>query len=162
MRVAVVGAGIVGVHVGVELARRGADVTVLDRGEPGGATTRGSFAWIDASHPGLAQYLELRLLGLDAWRRQDRALGRPSWLHLRGTTIWTSDPGRQVELEHHAQRLAAEGWAPERMTVAEALRHEPDLLIGSGVETVYRFAGEGWVQTAEATAALLATAVTAL
>ena len=158
MRVAVVGAGIIGVHVGVELARRGADVTLLDGGEPGGATTRGSFAWIDASHPGLAQYLELRLLGLDAWRRQDQALGRPSWLHLRGSTIWTSDPAAQSELEQHCERLRAGGWPPERITPAAALRHEPDLVIGAGVDAVYRFAGEGWVQTAEAIAALLATA----
>jgi glycine/D-amino acid oxidase-like deaminating enzyme len=155
MRVAVVGAGIVGVHVGVELARRGAHVTLLEGGEPGEGTTRGSFAWIDASHPGLARYLELRLLGLEAWRRQDEALGRPWWLHLRGTTIWTSDPAAQAELEHQAQRLTDGGWPPARITPAEALHGEPDLAIPPGVEAVYRFAGEGWVHTAEAVAALL-------
>jgi glycine/D-amino acid oxidase-like deaminating enzyme len=155
MRVAVVGAGIVGVHVGVELARRGADVTLLDGGEPGGGTTRGSFAWIDASHPGLAPYLELRLLGLDAWRRQHEALGHSAWLRLRGTTIWTSDPAAQRELEEHCERLRGGGWPPERITATEALRHEPDLVIDPGVEAVYRFAGEGWVHTGEAIAALL-------
>jgi glycine/D-amino acid oxidase-like deaminating enzyme len=158
MRVALVGAGIVGVHVGVELARRGAEVILLEAGEPGGGTTRGSFAWIDASHPGLAQYLELRLLGLDGWRRQDQALGHPPWLHLGGSTIWTSDPAFEAELEEHCDRLRAGGWPPERITAAQARLHEPDLAIPPEVEAIYRFPGEGWVETAEAIAALLARA----
>ncbi|MBV9006000.1 MAG: FAD-binding oxidoreductase, partial [Solirubrobacterales bacterium] len=82
LRIAVIGAGIVGVHVAAGLARRGADVTLIDAAEPGGGTTSGSFAWIDASHPGIADYLELRLLGIRGWRRQAAEFGRPSWLSL--------------------------------------------------------------------------------
>jgi glycine/D-amino acid oxidase-like deaminating enzyme len=52
-RVVVIGAGIVGASIAYHLARRGAAVTVLDRGQPAGEATEKSFAWINATwgHP---------------------------------------------------------------------------------------------------------------
>ena len=155
MRIAVIGAGIVGVHIAVALARSGAEVTMLDRGEPGGGTTAGSFAWIDASHPGIAPYLELRVLGVDAWHRIDEEYGRPRWLSLTGTLIWTRAPEEAEKLERHFRRLEAHGGSPRRLSVREALGREPDLRLPSDVEAVYGLDGEGWVQTGPAIAALL-------
>jgi glycine/D-amino acid oxidase-like deaminating enzyme len=155
MRIAVIGAGIVGVHVGVALARRGADVTLIDRGEPGGGTTAGSFAWINASAPGIAPYLELRVLGIHAWRRQAQELGWPQWLSLPGTLTWARAGDEADTLEEHAQRLQAAGCRPQRLTVQEALRREPDLRLPPRVNCVYGHDGEGWVQTGPAIAALL-------
>ncbi len=159
MRIAVIGAGIVGVHLAGALARRGADVTLVDRGEPGGATTAGSFAWIDASAPGVAPYLELRVLGVRAWHDQAHTLGRPDWLSLAGTLIWASAPEEMQTLEGHVRRLDAAGHPVERLSVERALRQEPDLRLSPGVEYVYRFEGEGWVETGPAIAALLARGV---
>jgi glycine/D-amino acid oxidase-like deaminating enzyme len=148
MRIVVLGAGIVGVHVAAELARRGADVTLIEAGEPGGGTTAGSLAWIDASAPGIADYLELRVLGVRAWRRR----AEEPWLSLSGTTAWSRDAS---EYAAHAERLEQLGERVERLDVRAALRHKPDLVIADDVETVYRFPGEGWVQAAPAIAALL-------
>lgn len=149
MRIVVLGAGIVGVHVALELARRGAEVTLIEAGAPGGGTTAGSFAWIDASAPGIADYLELRLLGVRAWQRR---AGEP-WLSLPGTVAWTSEDAGT--LEAHAERVLGLGGPVERMTVRRAGEYEPDLVIPDGVETVYRFPGEGWLQAAPAIADLL-------
>ena len=155
MRIAVIGAGIVGVHVAVALVRRGADVTLIDRGEPGGGTTAGSFAWIDASAPGISPYLELRVLGVQAWRRQAQELGRPGWLSLSGTLTWAR-PGDDADtLEEHARRLEAMGVGPQRLAVEQALGCEPDLRLPPDVECVYRHDGEGWVDTGPAIAALV-------
>jgi glycine/D-amino acid oxidase-like deaminating enzyme len=148
MRIVVLGAGIVGVHVALELAGRGADVTLIEAGEPGGGTTAGSFAWIDASAPGIADYLELRLLGVQAWQRQAGA----RWLSLPGTLTWASNG---EVLEAHAERLVQLGGRVERMTVRRAREYEPDLVVPDGVETVYRFPEEGWLQPAPAVADLL-------
>lgn len=156
MRIAVIGAGFVGVHVAVELARRGAAVTLIDRDDPGQGTTAGSFAWIDASHPGIAPYLELRLLGLEGWHRRRAELGHPSWLSLTGTTIWTRDPEVAVSLARHVRRLELHGARPERLSPAAAREHEPDLVVPAGIDVVYRFPREGWVHTRLAIAALLA------
>lgn len=148
MRIVVLGAGIVGVHVAAEFARRGADVTLVEAGEPGRGTTAGSLAWIDASAPGIADYLELRLLGVRAWRRR----GEEPWLSLPGTVAWARDPSG---LASHAERLERFGECVERLDVRAALRHEPDLVLPPDVDVVYRFPGEGWVQAAPAIAALL-------
>ena len=48
-RIVVVGAGIVGASIAYHLSRRGAAVTVLDRGQPAGGATEKSFAWINAT-----------------------------------------------------------------------------------------------------------------
>jgi glycine/D-amino acid oxidase-like deaminating enzyme len=152
MRITVLGAGIVGVHVALELTRRGAQVTLIEAGEPGGGTTAGSFAWIDASAPGVADYLELRVLGVRAWRRQAEKLGWPRWISLPGTTIWACGP---EEIEAHAVRLGELGQRVDRLDPRTALRDEPDLVVPPAVETVFRFPGEGWVQTAPAIAELV-------
>jgi glycine/D-amino acid oxidase-like deaminating enzyme len=155
MRIAVIGAGIVGTQVALELTRRGAEVRLADRGEPGAGTTAGSFAWIDASHPGIADYLELRLLGVAGWRRQAAELGHPPWLTLSGTTLWTRDPEEAAAFERHVQRLEEHGQRPQRLSPASALEREPALVLAPELEVVYRFPGEGWVKTGPAVAALL-------
>jgi D-amino-acid dehydrogenase len=48
-RVAVVGAGVVGLACAWELRRRGAEVVVIERGSVGGATSRGNTGWISPS-----------------------------------------------------------------------------------------------------------------
>jgi glycine/D-amino acid oxidase-like deaminating enzyme len=152
MRVTVIGAGVVGTHVAVALARRGAEVTLLDRGEPGQGTTAGSFAWIDASHPGLASYLDLRVRGVRAWQRQADELGRPPWVALPGTLSW---PGPDEGIEEHLQRLDAHGCGPRRLSAGDARSLEPDLIVPGDTDTLYHFEGEGWVEASPAIAALL-------
>src|SRR5207244_6732806 len=46
MRVVVVGAGVVGLACASELARAGADVVVLERGEVGAGASRGNTGWV--------------------------------------------------------------------------------------------------------------------
>lgn len=145
MRVAVLGAGIVGVHVATELAQRGADVTLVEAGEPGRGTTAGSLAWINASASGLADYLELRLHGVRAWRRRTEG----AWLSMPGTIMWAPDSPRHVE------RLERLGERVERLGARTVRRHEPDLVVPEGVDTVYRLPGEGWVQAGAAIEAML-------
>ena len=49
VRIAVIGAGIVGTAIAFELRRRGADVVLVDRGEPGGACSAGNSGAISPS-----------------------------------------------------------------------------------------------------------------
>lgn len=46
MRVVIIGAGVIGLCCAYELCRRGAQVTLLDRGEPGQAASWGNAGWI--------------------------------------------------------------------------------------------------------------------
>ena len=68
-RVIVIGSGIIGASAAYHLARAGAEVTVLEAGEPGGVATRASWAWINASWGNPEPYFRLRMRSMAEWRR---------------------------------------------------------------------------------------------
>ncbi|MEM8948319.1 MAG: FAD-binding oxidoreductase [Pseudomonadota bacterium] len=70
----VIGAGIVGASIAYHLAKRGADVTIIDRtGIAAGATGK-SFAWINAHHTENEAYHRLRYQSIAEFHRLDREL----------------------------------------------------------------------------------------
>ena len=71
-RVIVVGAGIIGASIAWHLAKAGAEVTVIEAGQPGGVATRNSWAWINASWGNPEIYFRLRTRSMAEWRRIDR------------------------------------------------------------------------------------------
>ena len=50
-KVIVIGAGIIGSSVAYALSKRGANVTLIDKNEPGSLCSRSSFSWINATYP---------------------------------------------------------------------------------------------------------------
>ncbi|WP_312838978.1 FAD-dependent oxidoreductase, partial [Pantoea piersonii] len=48
-RIAVIGAGVLGLSVARMLALQGAQVTLFDKGAPGAGTSQISFAWVNAN-----------------------------------------------------------------------------------------------------------------
>lgn len=66
--VIVIGSGIIGSSIAYQLAKRGARVTILDEGDPGGVATRASFAWINASWGNPDFYFRLRRRSMAEWR----------------------------------------------------------------------------------------------
>ncbi|HEX9447115.1 MAG TPA: FAD-binding oxidoreductase, partial [Dongiaceae bacterium] len=65
--VLIIGAGIIGASLAWHLQRRGARVTVLDAGTPGGIATRHSWAWINASWGNPESYFRLRHRSMQDW-----------------------------------------------------------------------------------------------
>ena len=105
-RIVVIGAGIVGAAIAYHLARRGAAVTLLDRGDAAGGATGGSFAWINASHGAPGPYRRLRRRALQEYRRLDRELAgrlQPDWC---GALVWWREPGAT---ERFVRAQAADG-----------------------------------------------------
>ena len=90
-RIAVVGAGIVGSAIAYQLAKRGLDVTVLDKNTVASASSHGTFAWINASWAKQPQsYHALNQMGVDAWHRLQRAVDLPvKW---GGSLEWFAAP----------------------------------------------------------------------
>jgi len=58
-RCVVIGAGILGSSVAARLATAGLRVTLLDQDQPGRATSRWSFAWINSNDKGPRPYHDL-------------------------------------------------------------------------------------------------------
>ena len=59
-----------GASIAYHLARRGAEVTVLEKQRPGSGATQNSFAWLNATFSKRPRsYYELNLAGIAGWRR---------------------------------------------------------------------------------------------
>ena len=139
-RVIVVGAGIIGASVAWHLAKAGAEVTVLEAGEPGGVATRNSWAWINASWGNPEVYFRLRERSMQEWRRIDREVPglEVSW---SGGLLWDLPP---EQLEAFAKEHSSWGYGIRRVNRAEALRIEPN--IKKPPDFALHVAGEGKVE----------------
>ncbi len=160
MRVAVIGAGIVGASVALRLAQAGARVWLLDGFYPASGTTSASFAWVNANSKTPREYFELNRAGMEEHLRLDGGLpGGAPWLHTGGNLIWTSEADRD-ELERRVERLrtwgyAAEWWRASR--VNELL--EPHLRFPASEMPVAFFPEEAWVDAPRLTRTLARLAV---
>ena len=94
MHVIVIGAGVIGAALAFRLARQGADVLVLERGQgPAVAATGASFGWINASFFHTPHHHDLRRAGIDAWHRLAQAARLDGALSWRGALWWEApDP----------------------------------------------------------------------
>src|SRR5215210_4034214 len=122
MKVAVVGAGIVGSSVAYRLSEGGAEVILIDGAEPGSGTTSTSFAWVNANNKLPRDYFDLNLAGMrkHGWLRDEI---RGGWLHPSGNLIWAADE-EQEDLEKRVERLRSWSYAAEMLpasTVNERL-----------------------------------------
>jgi glycine/D-amino acid oxidase-like deaminating enzyme len=152
-RVVVVGAGIVGASIAWHLASDGADVTVIDAGEPGGLATRNSFAWINASWGNPEPYFRLRLRAMALWRRLGAAVATIP-LAFAGGLRFDLSPAR---LDAFAAQHGQWGYGIRRVDRAEASRLEPGL--AEPPNLAVHVPEEGAVEPALAAQALLADAL---
>lgn len=148
MKVVIIGAGVVGSASAYELARRGAEVVVLEADRPAGGTSGATFAWLNAFRKQPEQYFQLNLAGMDAHRQLARDLGGSTAAHFDGGLFWSSDAAAFEALHAHQVRLQAWGYACAPVSRSELRRLEPDLAIPHEVDTVFRTADEGWLDVA--------------
>lgn len=147
-RCVVVGAGVLGAALAVELAAAGTAVTVFDAGQPAGGATGSTFAWIGASHPGLslsAEYLQLNLRGVAAHRRWAQLWGDRGWFRRTGALTWHTDATAQEHMADHVQELRAMSYPAEMLNPRRAVdRLEPALRVAPSVDAVAWFPDEGY------------------
>jgi len=104
-RVLVVGAGIVGASLAYHLARRGADVTIVEQNCPASGVTAKSFAWINVVHGVAAENIKLRSQAIADWRRLQGELGDGLRIDWNGALTWSDDPRTSETLvRDHAAR----------------------------------------------------------
>lgn len=143
MRVAVVGAGIVGASVAYRLAEGGAEVVLVDRGVPGGGTTGASFAWANANEKTPREYFDLNYAGLREHYRLREEFGEAPWLHPGGNLVWSREAG---ESERRVERLREWGYAAEVVTARRVNAElEPGVEFQDPDTPVAFFPEEGWV-----------------
>ncbi len=149
LRIAVIGAGIVGASVAFRLAKSGAaQVWVVDKSKRlGSGTTSASFAWANANAKTPYEYFELNYAGLEEHvRLRDELPHGAPWLQGGGSLEWAEDDANRDELYRRVDRLRSWGYAAEwrdASWVKEAL--EPNVALPSPDIPVAFFPEEAWV-----------------
>lgn len=136
-RVVIVGAGVAGLASGWELARRGHDVTILERDEPGaGASTAaaGMLAPVSEARFGESELTTLGLQSLELWPDFARELQKASGVDIdyrtQGTLIVAVDRDDLEALERTHRLHLRLGLEAELIDGARARELEPFLAPG--------------------------------
>lgn len=112
----IIGAGIFGVSTGVQLARRGIRVTILNDGPPANGASGRSLSWLNSARMRSEPYHRLRMAGIDRYRTLFAQRPDTDWLRFDGGLTWDADDERneidaayrhEVSLAYDAQRLSA-------------------------------------------------------
>ena len=143
MKVAIIGAGIVGSSVAHRLSEGGAEVVLIDGAEPGSGTTSTSFAWVNANNKLPRDYFELNVAGMGEHERLRDEIGG-GWLHSSGNLIWAADEERE-NLEKRVERLRSWSYAAEMIpasTVSKEL--EPEATFPDPELQIAHFPDESW------------------
>ena len=154
MKVALIGAGIVGTSVAYRLSEARAEVTLIDEAEPGSGTTSTSFAWVNANNKLPRDYFELNVAGMREHERLRDEIGG-DWLHCTGNLIWAADE-EQESLERRVERLRSWSYAAEMLlasTVNEKL--EPGANFPNPVTRIAHFPEESWTDAPSLTKTLV-------
>jgi glycine/D-amino acid oxidase-like deaminating enzyme len=151
-RVVVVGAGILGASVAARLAAAGLRVTLLDQDQPGRATSRWSFAWINSNDKGPRPYHDLNHAGMRAWAELAPDLDGDAWYRPSGHVELAAS---RAELEARVQRLTDWGYPARLIDVAEAAALEPALRVPPDGTAAF-FPDEGYLLTEPLIARLVA------
>ena len=158
-QIIVVGAGSVGANVAYRLAQRGARVTILEAGAPGGGASGASFAWLNAFRKTPRVYFDLNLASMAEHAglvdELGAVTGRGGWHHQHGGLHWEEDPKLQDGLRDAAERLEAWGYPVELLSPQAAMQLEPDLIVEPSVREVIHTPTEGYVEMVVLIGALL-------
>ena len=144
-RVAVIGAGIVGASIAWRIAGRGAQVTVIDKGEPGSGASSHSFAWVNAGAKEPIGYHNLNRRSLEMWPRFAEALGEDVGLRWGGKVAWETEAEAAAALTARVRQLQSWGYPSRLVSKAELEELEPALKVGPVAAAEYN-ENEGQVE----------------
>jgi glycine/D-amino acid oxidase-like deaminating enzyme len=158
----VIGAGILGASVAAGLAGSGVRVTMLDQDQPGRATSRWSFAWLNSNDKSPRPYHDLNHAGIKAWADLAPILDGAAWYRPVGNIELATTPAARTELTARVRRLASWNYDARLVDPAEAAELEPSLRLpepGTEPGTIAAwFPGEGYLLTEPLIARLVAQA----
>jgi len=159
----VIGAGVLGASVAARLAGTGVRVTLLEQDQPGRATSRWSFAWLNSNDKSPRPYHDLNHAGIRAWAALAPDLDGAAWYRPVGNIELATSPAARTELTARVRRLASWNYDARLVDPAEAAELEPALrlpepeTIEPGAMAAW-FPGEGYLLTEPLIARLVAQA----
>lgn len=143
--VVVIGGGVVGASITYYLARAGASVMLVERGEPGGWTSRTSFAWINALGKRPEHYHRFSRMGVEIYDELEEDLGPEAGLWRGGSLHWPVPglDGRTAQgvKAEEVQRL---GYPIQLLSADEAAELEPNVRVEGVEEGIIYAPDERW------------------
>jgi glycine/D-amino acid oxidase-like deaminating enzyme len=106
--VLIIGVGIIGSSLAYHLAKRGAQVTIVDAHYPAAGATGKSFGWLNASYSKRPRsYFDFSMLGITGWHRLEQELNGGLKVQWGGSVAWFP-PGPDADqlrrdVLHHRQ-----------------------------------------------------------
>ncbi|XOK15134.1 NAD(P)/FAD-dependent oxidoreductase (plasmid) [Agrobacterium tumefaciens] len=141
----IIGAGIFGVSTGVQLARRGIQVTILNDGPPANGASGRSLSWLNSARMRSEPYHRLRMAGIDRYRTLAAQNPDAEWLRFDGGLTWDADDERN-EIDAAYRHEVSLAYDALRLSAAEVARVAPGLDAGAITPQGAIFnPGEGWV-----------------
>jgi len=137
LRITVIGAGICGATLADALARRGAQVTVIDQALPAGQATGGSFAWINSNNKPPRHYHDLSVRAMAEWRQLAASFGAPDWYTATGALTWAVTDRGRAALAEKVARLRDWEYPVEELTASAAAALEPALRLPADASFVF-------------------------
>lgn len=145
MKATVIGAGILGASTAYQLAKRGVEVTIVDKGIPGDAASAASFAWLNSNSKELRPYHDLNVMSIAEWAVIARELRSSSWLHTDGNVHVADNAADAEKLLTKVDRLHSYGYAAIPLTPGELTRLDPVIRVRDEYELAVFYPGEGHI-----------------
>jgi len=159
VKIAVIGAGVVGTAIARKLAIRGAEVIIYEAQQPGYGTSGTSFAWINSHEKLPASYHALNVTGMGAHQEYARNyVGLPFYFRT-GSLLWSDDPKDVSLISQRVSRLQETGYKCRWVSRSEVTALEPDVRLPSAITEAAFFPDEGFVYPIPFLATLLGEAL---
>lgn len=144
-KVIVIGAGIFGVSTGLQLARRGVSVTIVNDGPVANGASGRSLSWLNSSRTRSDAYHRLRMAGIDRYRTLAVKHPDADWLSFKGGLTWDGDDEKnEIEAAYrHEVSLAYDAVHLEPGAVA-AVTPGVNTAVVTPQGAIFN-PGEGWV-----------------
>lgn len=95
--VIVIGSGVMGASIAYHLAKRGSNVTLIEKDAPATGTTANSFAWINANNKKPFSYYRLNYEGILGWRRLQGEIGPSLQIQWGGGISWCGHDQKLID-----------------------------------------------------------------
>ncbi|HBS5820996.1 TPA: FAD-binding oxidoreductase [Klebsiella variicola] len=142
-KIAVIGAGVLGLSVARSLAQQGAKVTVFERSHVGAGTSSTTFAWINSNGKTPESYHHLNALAIDEHiRLQQERTTEGQWLKATGTYEWATDTSEQKRLQERVSRLMELNYPVQNLSQDELKRKVPEIRLDPHAGDIWYFPGE--------------------
>lgn len=143
-KVIVIGSGVMGASIAYHLAKRGAEVTLLEKEAPASGTTRNSFAWINANNKTPFSYYALNYEGILGWRRLQLEIGPALQIQWGGGIAWCGLDQKKIDNLNYTTAVHQPwGYPIENITRDDLLKLAPGVVPGDF--------GAGWHSTIDGT-----------